>query len=227
VQIVLAPSAFYTPAPYGQLDIIEDHSIMRVPATNPLFADDRRAGKLAKRQFITLITLGLFRLLRTKRLSIRRSTKLLITFNLIIIVMFEIGFWEDSLNDSVSLAYGPSQHLADLSKSETNNIELPSIDVFDVISDRPLLVPERRMPTLPIIESEPFVIKLVGTYLDDMERTALVKLGDQDNVVWVRKREFISGWQVEEIYPDRLLLRRADELRFVHLWPDRSPAQGG
>jgi hypothetical protein len=200
---------------------------MRILAPTFFLGSDQRANRLAKRRLTTLIKRRLLCLRQTKQLSIRRSTKLLITLNLIVIVIFEIGSHDDDSSGSVSLPSVPNQHAENLPQSETGNIERPSLDAFDIISDRPLLVPERRMPTLPIVESEPFVIKLVATYLDDMERAALVKLGDQDNAVWVREREFISSWQVEEIHPDRLLLRRADELRLVHLWPDRNLAQRG
>ena len=165
--------------------------------------------------------------IRSKRSIIRRPTGLLIALNLAIVVMVKIEAQRDSLEDSVSIALSSNQHVPSVSTIASSNIDLPSRDAFNIISDRPLLVPERRLPTLPIIESQSVAIELVGIYLDDRERTALVKLGNQDDEVWVREGEFISSWQVEQIHADRLLLRRANELRLVYLWPNGNLAQQG
>jgi hypothetical protein len=160
-----------------------------------------------------------------KRLVACRSTGFLLVVNLIIVLMITIEYRNANSNYSETLPSNP--HVENLPEIKLSDIDLPSRDAFDVISNRPLFVPTRRPLALPVIESEPFSIELVGTYLDRAEKTALVRLGSQDQAVWVREREFISSWQVERIDSDRLLLRRVDELRFVHLWPDRNLAQRG
>jgi hypothetical protein len=203
------------------------YKIMQMSADTLFSGNARLVRRLFQCRLKQLVDCGLSNFIRAKWVCIRKSTSLLVALNLTFAIMTDIRVQPDVLAYASSSGLLSNQNEKGILKSPMVITPLPPREVFDIISDRPLLVPERRMPTSPIIESEAFVIELIGTYIDDMERTALVKLGDQDSAVWVREREFISSWQVEEIRPDRLLLRSADELRVVYLWPDRNLAQQG
>jgi hypothetical protein len=200
---------------------------MQISADTLFSGDARFVRKVFRCQLKKLDDCSLLNFIKAKRICIRKSTSLLVALNLTFIIMTDIRAQQDVSGYASSYEAVSNQNEKGILKLPMVITPLPPREVFDIISDRPLLIPERRMPTSPIIESEAFVIQLIGTYVDDMERTALVQLGDQDSAVWVREREFISSWQVEEIHPDRLLLRCADELRVVYLWPDRNLAQQG
>jgi hypothetical protein len=172
-------------------------------------------------RFTAVSRFGFFQFVPQKRPTLRRSTSFLLVLNLVLITTLTVALRREDLPD-VSVSAAISENVENWLELGLTNSGL-SRGTFDIISNRPLLDPSRRpliLESLPELEPEPLAIELIGTYLSDTERTALVRLGTQKHAVWVREREYISSWQVEKIHADRLHLRRIDEARFVHLWPE-------
>lgn len=200
-------SSFYCPGS-GQQD---RHVVARKPG---------HTAELVK--FTRILGWDRFLFRSRKRTLLGRSTYRLLAINLALIalVMVEIKI-ESHSNYSVSA--GSSMNFVSLPEPELANLRLPSRDSFDVISNRPLLEPSRRPVVaegLTQTEQEYVTLQLIGIYLSDADRIALVRLGTQEHAVWVRERDYISTWKVEKIEADRLQLRRMDKEQSVHLWSE-------
>jgi hypothetical protein len=169
----------------------------------------------------TLSLLGPLQLRLKRRGIIRTSTSVLLVVNLVLIATATIKLMVQNHLAATELT-ADSDYVESWPKMKPTISQIASRDTFDVISDRPLFEPSRR-PVLP--DSAPglnpeLVVQLIGTYLSDNGRTALVRLGEDTRSVWRREGEYIHDWQIEEIHAGRLQLRRIDERRIVHLWPD-------
>ena len=106
--------------------------------------------------------------------------------------------------------------------------EAPPEDAFDEIVLRPLFFESRR-PFVPppadvaAAEAEPdqpLAIELVGTLVTDQGRAALIQ-PEGEPAAWHRKGEKIAGWELREIGPDQITLRRGDEVTTVTLRDDQ------
>lgn len=158
-----------------------------------------------------------------------RSTKFFLTINLVLVTVIavELSVGSDS---GPSASAVPNVNVDSWPELSLTDLRLPSGELFDAISNRPLFEPSRR-PHVPQIEptlgpeSEYLAIELIGTFRRDARWAALVKIDPQENAVWVRERGYISSWHVEKISADRLHLRRMGELRIVELWskPESPP----
>lgn len=106
----------------------------------------------------------------------------------------------------------------------------PPQDQFDVIAARPLFSPSRRPyepppePEAELPEPEPEVVatplELVGVFLADGRRSALLLPENETEASWVREGEELAGWWVERVELDLVELRQRDRLEVVELRPD-------
>lgn len=109
-------------------------------------------------------------------------------------------------------------------ESEPIQFVPPPIHLFRAIVERPLFSPSRR-PYLSSDEEvallpEEVTIELVGVLITPTWRAALITTGTKDRAIWVRERAFASSWQVENIFADRIDLRRHGEVRSITLRRD-------
>jgi len=165
----------------------------------------------------------LVRIARQNWPALPRSTGFLLMLNLVLaaVIVAELTLETDYSTDTLT---APTVHANVWPKSERMEFHPPSDHLLDVISQRPLFEPSRRPHVPQIVQSsgaEESPIELIGTFLSDSGRAALVRLGAQEHAVWVAERGYISDWQVEGILADRLHLRRIDERRVIYLWPKR------
>jgi hypothetical protein len=154
-----------------------------------------------------------------KQPTTRVSTVVLVGLNAALIVIIAIALQKERFStgsESAALNFS----VEGSSEAEKNEITFYSLNAFDIISSRPLFVTSRRPPNLPMPEPEPFRVELIGIYLNDEKRAALIKMNDQEQMLWIREGEFISSWQVAQIDANRVLLRRVDETKLLYLRPE-------
>lgn len=153
-----------------------------------------------------------------------RSKSVLLILNIVLVALiaFEHAVRTKS---TATVDPAPSLEANDWPELALPKFHMPSRELFDVISNRPLFSPSRRkiiidQPLEVEEEEEDITIELLGTLLTATQRAALVRLGTQEKTEWVREREYVSSWKVEKILAKRLRLRRMDELRIIDLWPE-------
>jgi len=95
----------------------------------------------------------------------------------------------------------------------------PSPRIIDVIAGRPLFSPSRRPYVMAVETSgvEDVTFELIAVLLMESRPAALVRIGAQEQPVWVRERDWLSSWRLEQILADRLRLHRRGEVRIVKI----------
>jgi hypothetical protein len=66
---------------------------------------------------------------------------------------------------------------------------------------------------------EALAVELVGTLVTDQNRAALLEPAGQD-ASWRREGDKVAGWRIGAIEPDRITLRRGEEIETLELRPD-------
>lgn len=109
----------------------------------------------------------------------------------------------------------PPSHLvaAPLRDTALPAFTMPPLMSLHEVIDRPLFSDSRRpapaeTPKEPAAKLPP--ITLVGIFVSDNRRQALVERGQPPRVQWISEREQLDGWTVEVIESDRIVLVRAD-----------------
>ena len=93
----------------------------------------------------------------------------------------------------------------------------PSRNMIDVIVARPLFSPSRRPDVAAgvISDEQDVTFELIAVLLTESQRAALVRIGAQEQPVWVHERDWLSSWRVETIRADHLRIERRSEVRIV------------
>lgn len=112
-------------------------------------------------------------------------------------------------------------------------VSTPSIEAFAEIDARPMFLPGRKLGAAGASGDaalQPPDVKLVGIIVDNQDRLALVKSDGSPLATAYRVGAVISGWQVTEIGPDRIVLgsgpTRAEIKLDANRAPPRSPTPG-
>lgn len=157
-------------------------------------------------------------------LTLPRSTSLLLALCLALAILVA----SELIADEHAIGAGrPSQpveaHSIEPTEPEVLEFRPPSPSLVDVIVARSLFSPSRRPDvTSPAASDvEDFAFELTAVLLTDSLRTALVKIGDAEQPVWIRERAWLSSWQVTNILTDHLRLQRRNKVRIVNLQADR------
>jgi len=113
-------------------------------------------------------------------------------------------------------------HPPDPVEPEAIEFHAPPPNVIDVVAARPLFSPSRRPYVTPFVASDPedVTFELIAVLLTESRRAGLVRIGAQEQAVWVHERDWLSSWQVEKILADGLRLHRRNEIRIVNLRSD-------
>jgi hypothetical protein len=100
---------------------------------------------------------------------------------------------------------------------EAPEFRAPPRDMIDVIVARPLFSPSRRPEVAAALKSdgEDVTFELIAVLLTGSQRAALVRIGAQEQPVWVHERDWLSSWRVETIRADHLRVERRSEVRIV------------
>jgi hypothetical protein len=110
-------------------------------------------------------------------------------------------------------------------------IVLPRRDAFREADERPLFSSDRRpAKQKPEVSKEPQDVGLtvVGVIIDGSTTIALAKRKAEKNLVRLRVGDQVSGWSVEQILADRVVMRRAQEIAELPLIdPKRKPDLAG
>ena len=107
----------------------------------------------------------------------------------------------------------------------SNPFDPPPRHAFAEIAARPLFSKSRR-PFVPDSETgkelpdESIAIELVGTFLSEPGRAALLQL-QGENARWLRAGERMGGWQVDTIERNQVRLRMDDQVKTLELRTDR------
>lgn len=153
-----------------------------------------------------------------------RTTSLLVLLNLVLGATIAVELQLDMAVAPGASAATTSSELGP--KPKLPKFEPPPREHFAGVVDRPLFEPSRRpyvpskMAPPPTPDVEDVAITLIGTFLSQARRLALVKLGSQEGPITVHEGELLSSWRIERILSDSLLLRRNDQTRTVFLYPD-------
>lgn len=115
---------------------------------------------------------------------------------------------------------------------EPREFRPPPEDQFEVIAARPLFSPSRRpyvAPAEPEADAPPAEpeavatpVQLVGVFLAEGRRAALLLPEAQGQASWVREGEELAGWQVQRVEQDSVELRYRDRVEIVELRGDGS-----
>jgi hypothetical protein len=115
---------------------------------------------------------------------------------------------------------------------EPREFRPPPEDQFEVIATRPLFSPSRRPYVAPAEPepdappSEPETVanpaQLVGVFLAEGRRAALLLPEVAGQASWVREGEEFAGWQVQRVEHDWVELRQGDRVEIVELRGDGS-----
>lgn len=118
--------------------------------------------------------------------------------------------------------------------------EPPPLAQFEATVQRPLFSATRRPPEADAeedgaeaaeaagaeTEPPPPELRLVGVAIGGAARQALLRTPDEGEE-WVREGDSVSGWQLESVGSDGVVLRAGDESRELSLYPAREAASGG
>ena len=90
---------------------------------------------------------------------------------------------------------------------------MPPLASLREVVDRPLFSESRRPPPAEAPKeaaAKPPNLTLLGVFLADDRRQALIERGQPPRVEWISERQNLDGWRVEAIGPDRIVLTRSD-----------------
>ncbi|CAI8835004.1 type II secretion system protein N [Methylocaldum szegediense] len=116
---------------------------------------------------------------------------------------------------------------------ESEDFELPDIQDYETIVERPLFMEGRRPgvevdnTTAAAAPDTPLTVKLVGVAFTPTDKTALL-VDAKGKYKRLKKNGAIDGWTLIEFAPDRVTLQRGDEQRELMLLkpkPKTLPAQ--
>lgn len=95
------------------------------------------------------------------------------------------------------------------------DLELPPVDEFSEIAERTLFNATRRP-----IETPPAAVKvqvispsnfsLIGILISDGERMALIRRGGAGDYLRVRVGQQVDGWSINNIVPDRVVIKKGN-----------------
>jgi hypothetical protein len=105
-------------------------------------------------------------------------------------------------------------------------VVLPPLARFAEIGERPLFNPGRKPVASPAVtptSNIPPDVTLVGIILDSQDRLALVRTPAQPFASALRLGATLSGWQLTEIAPDRIVLSAGAARDEIRLDANRAP----
>lgn len=140
-----------------------------------------------------------------------------------VVVLLEWSRLESQLRDRQSAIVTPIESELSFEKISEVDLELPVIDSYTDLIERPLFVEGRR----PLEESDDALqqadkyqgeirAKLMGIYSGSDGMTALI-LDAEGKYVRVKKQDSVDGWQVEALFPDRVTLKQGVETQDLKL----------
>jgi hypothetical protein len=142
-----------------------------------------------------------------------------------VFVLVEWSQLENRLRERKSEIARPVESEVSFEKISEVDFELPVIDSYTDLVERPLFVEGRR----PLEESaddalqqtdkyqgEKLRAKLMGIYSGSDGMTALI-LDAEGKYVRVKKQDSVNGWQVEALFPDRVTLKQGGETQELKL----------
>jgi len=135
------------------------------------------------------------------------------------------------------LGWRPVNPLADLEQEQSNETagvppvspstlgEVPDVDHYAVISDRPLFVPDRRPPSDEAAETDvpeeelPAKLEydLTAVVMSPEGKTALLQKPGEKKVERALEGDLLDGWTLTQILEDRVVLERQGEKNTIVL----------
>lgn len=118
----------------------------------------------------------------------------------------------------------PPRPAAAIALESAKRFQLDPIGRYAIISERPLFSPTRRPLRTPVIANgangrgptDQFV--LTGVVIIADRKLALLKVGNSGEADRVKEGETISGWQVDEIFPDRVRMSAGGKSAVIAIW---------
>ena len=141
-----------------------------------------------------------------------------------VVALLEWSRLESQLRDQQSAIATPVESELSFEKISEVDFELPVIDSYTDVVERPLFVEGRRPLEKPDdaleqtdkYQGEKLQAKLMGIYSGSDGMTALI-LDAEGKYVRVKKQDSIDGWQVEALFPDRVTLKQGVETQDLKL----------
>lgn len=106
-------------------------------------------------------------------------------------------------------------------------LQMPEMARYSEITERPLFYPERRPPKEPEPiktpelppepEQPPKELTLIGVLVTPQVTTAMVKIEDEPKTGLLKVGDAIDSWQLAEINPSSILLKKDNETREIEL----------
>jgi general secretion pathway protein N len=149
-----------------------------------------------------------------------RVSLALIAFALAAVLLWEWWGWPPPLPDSQDVE--PAKLPADLSsrpaeKSADLSAPLREREEYAAVTERPLFLPDRRPPseepeedesTEPDVPSDLAKLDLNAVLITPSSTTAWIRDPEKKELIRLRPGDNLSGWAVQEILSDRILLER-------------------
>ena len=120
---------------------------------------------------------------------------------------------------------------------EAASFEMPPLEAFSIVAERPLFSPTRRPPEGEVAAAAPrqmLDLTLIGVVLTAEERLAIVTPAGQGNAVRLGVGDSIQGWTLVAVEPERATFERDGEEETLFLAfqtaptpARRQPAQSG
>jgi|GEM_PF-1417755 len=141
-----------------------------------------------------------------------------------IVVLLEWSRLESQLRDRQRAIATPVKSELSFEKIAEVDFELPVIDSYTDLVERPLFVEGRRPLEKPDEtlqqtdkqQGESLRAKLMGIYSGSDGTTALI-LNAEGKYVRVKKHDSVDGWQVDALFPDRVTLKQGVETQDLKL----------
>ena len=128
--------------------------------------------------------------------------------------------------------YLPTAAELNVSEPETaslqsfDSLRMPKLAQYRETVERPLFYPERRPPKEapppapspePVVEEEEREMTLIGVLITPKSTTAMVKVVDEEKTDLLKVGDKVESWQLAEIKPDSILLKKGKETKELAL----------
>jgi hypothetical protein len=133
----------------------------------------------------------------------------LLAANVVLVLVIASGLYATNGNPAQE-GTGTAAPLADVAKMPPHNLPTPALNNYAEIVERPLFNqgrrPSRGTENESVTSDNPLV--LVGTVITPERREALFLSRQDKAVVRALLGEWVEGWKVDSIEPDRVTVRR-------------------
>ncbi|MDB5408906.1 MAG: pilus assembly protein PilZ [Rhodospirillales bacterium] len=146
---------------------------------------------------------------------------------LIICCLASVIYWEVNLQPGVSMLGRTSAPRSGVIQAiESQDFTMPPLRSFGEVLDRPLFSATRRPEAEAAASgtSQPTPSRLIGIVFSEFKRLAIVEIGQPASIERVTEGGRVGNWTIEQILPDRIIVRNPAGLAEVKPGPNPTDA---